>query len=104
MYRTQMTDPDFRREPKTQCYCVLCQRDIKPESPELWVAAELDKFPQIIHPADIAVAHAEIIARRTRYAHPDDLVTFERIGSECARKVGKAWVLDAVAHKAALLA
>lgn len=93
-YRTKPADPDYRRWPKTQCYCALCQRDIKPGSPIMWLAYELDKLPLILHPDDLPEAQAEIIARRPEYTHSRSLIQFECLGPECARKLGREWVLS----------
>jgi hypothetical protein len=30
-FRYRRLDQDFRRDPKTACYCALCQKDIKAE-------------------------------------------------------------------------
>ncbi len=100
-YRTMYTDPDFRREPKTRCWCVVCQRDITSTKPPLWVAYELDKFPQIIHPADLQAARDDIRAARPEYTHPHDLIQLERVGSECARRL-KGWTMNAAEHDAAV--
>lgn len=91
-YRTTPTDPDYRRQPKTQCYCVMCQRDLAPGSPIRWIACELDKLPMIIHPADVQQAWAEIRPRRSPHHH-NDVIQFERVGPDCARKLGLEWTL-----------
>jgi hypothetical protein len=99
-YRTKLIDPDYRHTGKTMCWCGICGKDITSAKPPRWYAAELDKFDQVIHPEDIAIARTEIIARRPEYSHPHNLVVFERIGPECARRLGAEWTLDQAAYDA----
>lgn len=91
MYRTKMMDPDYRREPKTNCFCEVCQKDIKATSPKLWIAYELDKLPLIIHPEDLDEAAKDIRTRRTTPMTRE--LQYGRIGTECAKKVGKEWII-----------
>lgn len=92
MYRTKFLDPDYRRMPKTTHYCIRCQRDIKPGAEARWVAFELDHFETAIHPDDLAAAWPEIRARRAPHHH-NCCISFEPIGSECIRKIGREWTL-----------
>jgi len=92
MFRSTVVDPDYRRQPKTNCYCAMCQRDIKSGSPELWIVHELDTWTVVIAKNDIAAAVSDIRPRRSAH-HYFDVVQFERVGSECARKIGKDFVM-----------
>lgn len=92
-YRTTSINPDYRRDPKTNCYCEVCQKDIKAESQVLWIAFELDRLPEIIHPADLATAWIEIRARRAPHLF-DDCIQFGRVGPECAKKIGLEWTMS----------
>lgn len=68
-------DPDYRREPKTDCYCRLCQRDIKDRSKAKWVH-EVEGGGWICHVED-----------DPKYdGTPGDLLWFP-VGPECAKKV-----------------
>ncbi len=90
-YRTSTIDPDYRRQAKTLCYCELCQRDLDPTKPIVWIAFELDKLPEIIHPDDLAIAWPEIRVRRSPH-HYKRAIEFRRVGPECAKKV-KGWTM-----------
>lgn len=85
-YRTKWMDPDFRREPKTARYCVLCQRDLKEGQPHRSVKWELDVYAAIL-PEDYAVAESEIRARRS---HREPIES-GLVGMDCARKLGIEW-------------
>ena len=84
--RTKWMDPDFRREPKTARYCVICQRDLAPERECREVRFEVDVM-EAIHPEDWKAAEVEINARRT-CSNP-----FQRglVGMDCARRLGLEW-------------
>lgn len=69
-YRTKWMDPDFRRDPKTDCYCEMCQRDRH-------VMYELGRYE--------AVHSDDIIARRA--PHLSSVVT-GKIGMDCAKRLG----------------
>lgn len=100
-YRTRELAPDWRREPKTSCFCGLCQRDMTAGAAKFWVGFELDCFPVVIHPADIEIAAAEILPRRQSVPQRA-AIEFEAIGVECASKIGADWLFDTAAHDAAL--
>jgi len=73
-------DYDARREPKTECYCVKCQRDIKDPANSFWVKlVEVDSAgPYVLHPQSVM-------------GEAKDLGFF-RIGADCAKQVGMQWV------------
>lgn len=91
--RTKWMDPDFRRDSRTDRYCVMCQRDLKPGQPARQVRFELDTMAAI-HPEDWERAAAEIRARRP---HPIPDYYFEHglLGMDCARRLGLEWSLPA---------
>lgn len=76
-------DPDYRRQPKTQHFCCLCQRDIKTPP------AETD----YVHYVDggSAILAVEDEARFSELQHPGDMYSFP-IGPDCARKLPKGFV------------
>lgn len=93
-YRTLSTEPDYRRQAKTDYCCEMCQRDLDPASPTTrWIANELDQIGQLIHPEDLEIAWTEIRQQRASHLY-DRCVVFSRIGPECAKKVGKAWTMS----------
>ena len=92
-YRTSVIDPDYRRDPKTNCYCELCSRDLDPTKDVKWIAFELDKLPEIIHPDDLTVAWIEICSRRSPHLN-SDAIQFGRVGPECAKKVEQGFLMD----------
>lgn len=47
--RTAFIDYDARREPKTDCYCCACQRDLKPGQRYRWVHL-VSGAPFALHP------------------------------------------------------
>lgn len=91
-YRTKFLDPDYRRQPKTNHYCIRCQRDIQPGSEVRWVAFELDHPESVIHPDDLAKAWEHIRPRRAPHHH-NHCIQFEPIGSECVKKIGREWTM-----------
>jgi hypothetical protein len=52
-YRLHHTSPDYRRNPKTNRFCALCQRDILGPSVRAYA---LDGPQCLVHPADAAAA------------------------------------------------
>jgi hypothetical protein len=86
--RTKWLDPDFRRDPKTNHYCMICQRDLKPGQPSRTIRYELDRY-EAIHPSDWEQAAIEIPAARPRYGA--DAIIEGPIGMDCARRLGLEW-------------
>lgn len=93
-FRTKWMDPDFRRDPKTSHFCVLCQRDLKPGQKHAEVRWELDRW-EAIHPEDWDKAEAEVRAARPEYAHPEHLIERGLIGMDCAKRLGLEWSVPA---------
>jgi len=69
------------RQPTTKIFCCMCQRDVKPDHPCRWVY--LTSQMNAVHPADLHL----------RTPKADDL-GWQRIGIECARKLGDEWTVD----------
>lgn len=91
-FRTKPISPDYHHRSKTNCWCGLCQRDLDPAKPRQWYAYELDNFTLAIHPVDILIAWVEIAARRASH-HAKSCIVIERVGPECARRLGTEWVI-----------
>lgn len=89
-FRTKYMDPDFRRDPKTSRYCIMCSRDLKPGQPHRIVKYELDKGYEAIHPQDFDAAEKEIKARWAPHQQ-DNCVVTDRVGMDCARNLGLEW-------------
>jgi len=85
-YRTKWPDPDFRPIPKTERFCYVCQRDLKPGRSAREVRWELD-VGEVIHPDDWETAAEEIAARRQ---HPQALQV-GLVGLDCAKRLGLEW-------------
>lgn len=75
--RTVFIECNARPEPKTNRYCVVCQKDIKPGRPARVAEWELDTF-HAIHVDDLGRARAEII-------RPMDTGL---LGADCAKRLG----------------
>lgn len=82
--RTKWMDPDFRRDPKTSRYCILCGRDLKEGQPHRRVMFELDRY-EAVHQDDWEIAAKDIRSRRNVTGDP---VIIELVGMDCARKLG----------------
>jgi hypothetical protein len=74
--RTKWTDPDFRKTPKTDFFCILCQRDLKPNQSYRMMAVNAASW-EAIHRDDWEKAEPEFIEF---YTGP--------VGSDCARRIG----------------
>jgi hypothetical protein len=86
-FRAKWMDPDFRRDPKTLHYCIMCGRDLKPGQPHRKVMYELDRF-EAVHSEDWEIAEPEIRASRNCNSDP---VVYDLLGMDCARKLGLEW-------------
>ena len=86
-FRSKWMDPDFRRDSKTDRFCVICQRDLAEGHAAREVRFELDRF-EAIHPEDWDIAALQIAEHRA--AHLD---AFQKglVGMDCARKLGLEW-------------
>lgn len=86
-FRSKWMDPDFRRDPKTNCYCEMCQRDLKEGQPHRHIMFELDRY-EAIHSEDWEAAEAYILATR-KTVQP--AVIKGLIGMDCAKRLGFEW-------------
>lgn len=96
--RAKYTDPDFRKDPKTDRFCARCQKDIAPGKPYRLVHL-LDGGFYVLHPADEALFQggAEVrnedgvaVDNDTRIGGHGDLGE-AIIGPDCARLLGLEW-------------
>lgn len=78
-YRTKFLDYDARPSPKTEFFCVRCQRDIKPGAPHRLVHL-VDGGYMILHPED-----------ESKYRDDRGDLGLHPIGMDCARKIGLEW-------------
>ncbi|MBY3433480.1 hypothetical protein HFN89_04900 [Rhizobium laguerreae] len=84
-FRYKSLSPDFRRDPKTACYCALCQKDIKGE-PKFY-AHMIDGCAAAVHPQDREIANREV---------PDhDNFGLLPVGPDCAKVIGMDFVYTA---------
>lgn len=79
--RTKFIDYDARRNPKSNYYCIACQRDIKPGERHRRVLT-VNGEPFAVHPED----HSRV---------PTASADWHFIGISCARKLGLEWSLPA---------
>ena len=75
MPRTHYTNPDFRRDPKTNRFCCVCQRDIKGKPAGFVYLAG----------GGMDVYHLEDAP------HQEDALRWE-VGSECLKKIPAEFV------------
>jgi hypothetical protein len=85
MFRYKSLDPDFRRDPKTSCYCALCQKDIKGE-PKFY-AHMVDGCTAAVHPEDREIANREVPEH--------DNFGLLAVGPDCAKIIGREFVYTA---------
>lgn len=76
---------DYRRDPTTDVFCCICQRDIK-GPPRYWVHL-IEGGPVVLHPED-----------EDRYTPDGGDLGAHPVGPECAKKIGMEWI-----HKEAIL-
>ncbi len=72
-------DADFRRESKTERYCCMCQKDIRPDQPVRHVHI-IDGGMWVLHPQDEGI-----------YRPDGGDCGSHLIGPNCARKLGMEW-------------
>lgn len=89
--RIAFIDFDARRTPKTDRWCIMCQRDLKPSAKARRVRViDIGGGPYSIHPEDEATFDA--LGGRLP-DHPDEQRDLgqQLIGLDCARKHGLEW-------------
>lgn len=84
-FRYKSLDPDFRRDPKTACYCALCQKDIKGE-PKFY-AHMIEGCTAAVHPDDREIANREV-AEHENFG-------LLAVGPDCAKIIGMDFVYTA---------
>lgn len=80
--RKKQIDPDFRPSPKTDRFCYLCGRDVKPKSKAAVILVAGDDPFSVIHPDHMP----ETLEGRWDW--------HRLIGSECKKKIGSEWYSD----------
>lgn len=80
-YRIKEIDYDARREPKTNRFCVRCQKDIKPTSPARTVHL-VDGGVFALHPDD-----------ESKYISDNGDQGAWLVGMDCARIIGMEWTV-----------
>lgn len=93
-FRSKWMDPDFRRDPKTACFCHVCQRDLKAGQAHRRILYELDRF-EAVHADDWDAARVDIEARRPSPPAPLSRVVEGLVGMECAKRLGLEWSREA---------
>lgn len=81
--RTFNTDPDFRRRPRTDRFCCICQRDLSIDSIGRQVFI-LGNGWRVVYPDDVA----EYVASSHNEDNP---IGWCLIGSECVKRIGLEW-------------
>jgi hypothetical protein len=90
-FRTKFIDPDYRRDPKTERFCVRCQKDLKPGQP-FRVIHLVDGGPFALHRDDEAAYQAQSAAAPGGQ-DAGELGCFP-VGMDCARKIGLEFTLE----------
>ena len=76
------TDPDYRKSPKTEVFCVRCNRDLKPSQQMRWIHMISEEM--LIHPEDLQKVS---IGDGWPIAYP--------VGMDCAKIIGLEWTTEA---------
>lgn len=86
-YRTVFLDFDARPNPKTDFYCIRCQKDMKPGAAHRMVRL-VDGGFMVLHPEDDSMFPAD-----------GDDYGLHRIGMDCAKTLGLEWTRPAPTPK-----
>lgn len=79
-FRTKYTDPDYRRDPKTDHFCALCQKDMDPDKPY--------RVVHLVEECGVLALHVDDEAAYVAAGpHADDYGSFP-IGNNCAKRLG----------------
>ena len=81
--RMKFMDPDFRRDPKTDQWCAICQKDIKGD-PKFYI--HLIDGCMALHPDDEDKWKDEGSVGEDYGIQP--------IGSDCAKRLGLEWTCE----------
>lgn len=87
-FRTKFIDFDARRDPKTDFFCVACQKDMDRSKPSRAVHM-VDGGYFALHPADEAAYQAEA-KTLAGGQHPGEMGCWP-IGECCAKRLGREW-------------
>lgn len=87
--RTQPIDYDARRDPKTDRWCVACQKDIAPDARAgiIRLVHVGGGCPSAVHADDIGLIEIGILT----FADGDNDVGDYVIGLDCAKRLGAGW-------------
>lgn len=85
--RTTQLDPDNRPRPKTNTYCVKCNRDLKSGQSRREIHL-ISGGAEVLHPADEAL-----------YVPDAGDMGWHFIGSDCARKIGPEFSVPCVSGR-----
>lgn len=83
-------DPDYRRDPRTQHFCSLCQKDIKHAPDETAYLHFVDGGMWILSVAD--EARYEAMSAKQPGRQDAGELGFHPVGNDCARKLPKGFV------------
>jgi hypothetical protein len=82
--RTFYFDPDYRKPPKTQFYCAICEKDLKHSSHSIIVGELSNSWMEAIHPDDAAEFY-DVSNGNEIYVSP--------VGPECAKKIPNEFLI-----------
>jgi hypothetical protein len=77
--RTKPIDYDARRDPRTDFYCIVCQKDMDRSKPCRSVHL-IEGGPIVLHPDD-----------ESKYVSDGGEMGCCPIGEDCAKKLGREW-------------
>lgn len=87
--RTKFVDFDARRDPKTEDWCIMCQKDIRPEAANPVVRLLLiDNSPHVVHAEDVKLMDGNIL----KAPKGSEDAGMHGIGADCAQTIGSEWV------------
>ncbi len=88
LVRMRFIDFDARRDPKTDHWCVMCQKELNPDRPCRWVRlVDVSGAPNAVLPEDAILldrGELKLPPRSTDYG-------MTPIGRDCARVLGIEW-------------
>ena len=80
-------DPDYRRQPKTDYFCINCNKTIDPTKPHRLVRV-IDKGDSFLHPQDV---EGYMLEHGFAALHP--------MGNDCAKRLGLEWSIPSITDK-----
>lgn len=105
--RLKFIDFDARRDPRTDHWCIRCQKDIAPDQPHATVRClVIDGAPYALHPDDeAAYDRGETAAFTTSIDAQDVPMKIESdlghvpMGLDCVRRHGREWTFNPIRDK-----